>query len=50
MLPDHIWPVSVNDHVAEPAGLWAKRLDHEAIQIAEGNARKLLRLPSKETA
>jgi predicted TIM-barrel fold metal-dependent hydrolase len=26
MLPESVWPVSVNDHVAEPAQLWTKRL------------------------
>jgi predicted TIM-barrel fold metal-dependent hydrolase len=26
MLPDDLWPVSVNDHVVEPADLWTKRV------------------------
>jgi len=26
MLPDDLWPVSINDHVIEPGDLWTKRV------------------------
>src|SRR6185369_15064110 len=34
MLPDNVWPVSVNDHVVEPATLWTERLSRA--QAARG--------------
>jgi predicted TIM-barrel fold metal-dependent hydrolase len=33
MLPDDLWPVSVNDHVVEPGDLWTKRV---AAKFREG--------------